>query len=280
MLGACAKQGMESQDVHPPHYNEHSIVGGEIVHLHNDPRARSVVRLKIRFSDTQAGNCTGTVIGKTAIITAAHCVIQQGVRASEVFVFYAGNSSVLGKSKGIKIHPGYLANKSVDLALIQLQDSVPSGVNIAKVAKLSNPLKLDQVLISYGYGHSYAVHRSFLWGYLQWTSKSNNEKLNRAHFQLKASQDAGSLIRHPQAMNKNYFIVEGDQKSMCQGDSGGPTFSTEVEPLLMGVNSAIKDDRCVDNKMNFSADVRSQNEWIETAVKDWLPPAPSTSTPK
>lgn len=118
------------------------------------------------------GYCTGTLIATDLVLTAAHCVYTRGGarRPVEDMSFRAGlrDGQAIAESavKHIVAHPAYRpgrppdwTNVRHDVALLQLQDSIPSGV--ASPFRINPPVTAgrDVSVVSYAAGRDQALSR-------------------------------------------------------------------------------------------------------------------------
>lgn len=103
-----------------------------------DAHAGSIVMV-LQRRGSAAGFCSGIVIGRTSVLTAAHCVPQ----GADVRIHYrdAEGAPVLLPVSRVLRHPGYRADaiakreKSVDLAVITMTQPLPDRFSAATIGE-------------------------------------------------------------------------------------------------------------------------------------------------
>lgn len=155
--------------------------------------------------------CTGVVITRSTILTAAHCVNER----TEYVVYFRTQSGepVLLSPKKIITHPDYVPDaikkrvRSIDLALINLNEPLPTAF---EPIQLSNEyLSVGQTAIVGGYGLT-------------------NEKSRSSNGQFFATP---VKVIEPYGRSKILIWLRGEKltnspfnRGGCHGDSGGPIF--------------------------------------------------------
>lgn len=216
------------------------IVNGEIV-SENDPISKSTVSIYFLISEedgTAASICTGTLIKKNVILTAAHCLkdaseldlnvpiktfvsrLRVGFGPKIVGNISNREVSFLKINKYI-IHPRYtsgsvktaLEKEMPDIALLQLEEDAPDSYEPAILGTDSDLIKEGTIVTLAGYGIVSGVNQ---------TSATQLMKVNvRIDFPKLTSVQFG------------FLVVNG--KTSCSGDSGGPAYLKTKSGMLVVV---------------------------------------------
>ncbi len=224
------------------------IVGGQIVEQ-SDSDSKMVMML---VSNGQM--CTAAAIGKRVILTAAHCIA--GDKTNTFVAFYSSVSCESGFNKNLYtqgisetfVHSDYdpastPENMKGDIALIILENDIPEGYTIYKIA---DPEKIHASSDMYLYGYGNTGSNAGGAGMLRKTILSNSAfDIDLNLKKIKVNQSGGNGI--------------------CLGDSGGPSFVNDIEgeKQILGVNSYVKgpeNDIC----SNFSY------QTLANAYSDWI----------
>ena len=165
----------------------------------------------------QAQYCSGVLIEKSWVLTAAHCVQSVSAREIQVAVGAYDLSSFSGRRipvKSIQIHPQYSNTfLSNDIALIELS-SPSTAPTIALFSGQSNdntpPSLLGRVVTVLGWG---LADRTPTWYYPQ--------KLRQVTLPVVADRYCNEIYSNPTTPSQFCAgYIEG--KDACEGDSGGP----------------------------------------------------------
>jgi secreted trypsin-like serine protease len=242
-FGAAAKAVIGGYDLEPNEFLTDSVVG--IYVAAKDGGGATVHKI-----------CTGSIITKTAILTAAHCV-QDAIKEETRLIFASDMAEVLQKKQTEKIrwvenwmiHPDYNVasqkDKS-DLAVIRIKGEIPAGFKPAKVVKTDLAVMPEQDIVVAGYGDN-----QFAGG--QWTGAGR----------LRA---AITKIVDLSASRKEVLIDQGDGKGACNGDSGGPLYFVSGERVaLWGVVHKLsykEDGQAMCNTASVATSIVPYANWI------------------
>jgi hypothetical protein len=195
----------------------------------NDVIAKSSVQLLFRYKSKWEA-CTGTLVSKTRILTAAHCVDWYFTKSKEAVAIFGTKKYLtpndapaeikrIIKSQAI-LHPKYKHSDDADQALLKFAGLVPAGFNEIKVkhAYALRKLDLSQLIVhTHGFG----------------PAKCHGRKRDTKKLRKRALIDL-SVLRDEKKKN---WMTLGATASLCQGDSGG-AIVTEIDnkTFLIGIN--------------------------------------------
>lgn len=206
--------------------------------------SHSVVALVTESEKGQA-LCTGTLIEKDLVLTAAHCVEGNPDRLVVVF----GAQVKAAKPENMREVVAYVQHPRWhqptedgrgDLALVRFSGDLPDGFAPAKLASSEADLKIGTSVKLLGYGVTNgSTHVGA--GILRETETSIVEK-----------------------HSKTELVLDGKKTSVCFGDSGGPAFVKKGDSFLMwGVDSSVTTSEC--NEASIHTSVVSYRKWIKSA---------------
>jgi len=206
---------------------------------------QSQVVMVLSRSGNQAGFCSGVVLTRTIVVTAAHCVSN----ASETRVYLPGQPLI--PLRRIARHPGFHADaprtrsRSIDLALIETAEALPAEYTAPAVAnRLRYELGTKFEIAGFGVAHE--------------DDAKTSGTLRAGHVTLRAPLSSVLLwLEEPQ-----------HETGACTGDSGAPVF-TEDGKLAAIVAFAEGSGSRLCGKLTQSVLIAPQRGWIEGVIAGW-----------
>lgn len=218
-----------------------------------DPGLQPHVLMVLSREGTRHGACTGTVIGRDVILTAAHCVAGK----KQVVVAYAENGShVLQRVISRAIHPGFSGRErvSLDLALIRLESPLPARFAPLPFDRGEVEHRVGATFLIAGYGMQRESDEASA-GTLRSASVSVLPRLFPRFLRIGTS---------PSADLSDFAI--------CTGDSGGPVLATGFGgKVIVGVvygRESFGDARSC-GTIGQAVRLAPQAGWIEQNLARW-----------
>jgi secreted trypsin-like serine protease len=237
-----------------------------------------IASLSINMSGGRVGGCAGSFITKSIIVTAAHCIVGEGmvVESIDVAMNYGGQKdSLTAKAISWTAHPAYYGRLfQNDIAVIKVRSSLFDDVTTVAIPSIPEALRLTRA----GTPVSSAG-----WGGLS-SGGPTPEQLQVAEMELLpadvcgdpgASIDIGGLTYSGlMAYSAHNGVCAGGESGgapvdTCQGDSGGPLVAeTDGGPRLIGVVSwgegcaGVQDGEAIRLTPGVYARVSEFHEWL------------------
>lgn len=240
-----------------------SIVAGATV-VDADPIAASTVAILIQSPEGQ-GLCSGTIIEKNVVLTAAHCFADGATGAVVIFGTDVEKSQIYLPVDRVIVHPEFAPKAEGeggwnDLTLVHFVGDAPTTSKIAPFLTDASSVKKGLTGIAAGFGN---------------TSKDGQ------------SQDEGLLrkvtltLQDPTYEKTELLFPLGSKGgSTCHGDSGGPVYIQQKGAIvLLGVTSRGTGAGCdnVSIFTNVSAHVDFINNSVKSLQQPQLPTADASA---
>ncbi len=196
-----------------------------------------VVKIRLLLQNGQEGQCTGTMLTASEVLTAAHCFTTVNVAAARIVTASSQTDADI-----VYVHPEVAVdgngNIFNDVAILHAESPI-ANVRTLPILTSSSPLP-GEVLSIFGYG----VDESDTIG----TFKS------------------GEMLIESVTPNHVAAVFREAGSNTCQGDSGGPALFAGA---LVGVTSSGSVEGCGKGDVSLFANL--QNESVLNFIRDAVP---------
>jgi secreted trypsin-like serine protease len=210
------------------------------------PASKEIAAQTVMIVSTRGASCTGTVIARDLVLTAAHCVQPK----SNYAIVIPGTAPRIVPVVKIAVHPRYDPHQfetrrpSPDMAIIKIAEPLPAHYRVAKLATTAAFPKHGTMFVLAGFGFARdGDERSA--GTLRSVTLPN------------IGSTGDSMIR--------VSAGNGATTGACTGDSGGPAFLNGEVAGVIGWTSIPAGKNC-----GFTTGVTLvgfQRTWIERTMQ-------------
>ena len=242
-------------------------------------KQNGLVQLKL-ITKTGQATCTGTLVSRNVVMTAAHCVFLPGLK--DVAVMFTLTDKLANQENtifatGVVVHEGYVGLKGNaetigdsdiwnDIALLKLSKDAPTDFKTAQLPPLGSKVSLlkGQRVILAGYGITNAMVR-----------REVKQPDGSTRVSELPSEGTGTLRKVDKIVvtqvttdQKEITLDQRKFRGACHGDSGGPAFIKLKNGSLLQVGVTSRGTEKLGNCQQGAiyTGVIGQTEWIQNAI--------------
>lgn len=200
--------------------------------------------------DVGGGQCTGTVIASTWVLTAAHC-FDGGATEATVFIGFDARSDLDEgvASQRVVMHPDYDANTwEADIALIELSLATDAPPQALSASGAASPIGSSAVITG-------------------WGLQSNNPDVESDNLRRGAVTVVDCEGNIDPALAQVFVCAGSDTQDVCEGDSGGPLLAVTSSGLVQ-VGLVSHGEACDQNSslVGIYASVSHYRGWVDATI--------------
>jgi secreted trypsin-like serine protease len=253
-------QGLETSQIS-------GIVGGVVSHS-DFQKENGIVQLRI-FVEQGEATCTGSLIARNVVLTAAHCL--ENVRG--VAVMFALDENVTEEqvvwAVAGAVHPdfGPSSNEKAvwnDVALLKLEKDAPADFQLAKLPTADAPVTLGKgsKLTLAGYGITNAIIRKVVKNKVGVPVVVELPGVGTGTLRQVADIDVTAVT----ADKKEILLDQTKLRGACHGDSGGPALLQQADGSYVQVGVTSRGTNKLGNchQGAIYTGLSGHLDWIET----------------
>ena len=273
LISCSASNSFYHRDLHATENNSAEILGGTDADI-TFAQQNGIVGI---YNSSTHALCTGSLIAKNLVLSAAHCVDAATISATIIFFgvnltdvaqqLHEGDKSNIRHALNAIRHEGFGAAKinpdssNNDISIFLFEGEAPAGFIPARLApfRLLADLQTNAEAILSGFGVS--EYKS---------DPTTHQPL--IHTGSGILRSVGNIkIISVMATGEEIIFDQSAGKGACHGDSGGPAYFDEAAThtrWLIGVTSRDRQGQCQGE--NVFTGVMGYEKWIETTSNKLL----------
>ena len=216
-----------------------ALIGGQ-------PAPASIAAQTALIVSTRGASCTGAVLTRDLVLTAAHCVAPKSDYA--IVVFEVTGPKIVPVSR-IELHPRFdpdhfrTRRPTPDLALVKISQPLPATFRAARLARDGAAPKAGDTFLLAGYGVT-----------------AEGEGASAGRLNSLALPAIGNTIDDTGVIMVRLQANGGKSAGACTGDSGGPVYRGEEVAAVIGWSTGRNGQGC--GSVTGATLVAKQLDWI------------------